>query len=65
MELAHGHVDPEAVQARAVDLDRGGLEICCDSGGSERVVRLPFATPAATPEAARIAILSLLRQIRR
>jgi len=63
-ELAAAFGAPGAASARAVGVDRGGLELLADSDGTQRRVRASFAAVAADPDAVRSEVIALLRAVR-
>ena len=63
-ELAAAFGAPDAASARAVGVDRGGLELLADSDGTQRRVRASFAAVAEDPDAVRSEVIALLRAVR-
>ncbi len=64
LELAVAAGAAEATAARAVGVDRGGLELTARGGGGERQLRASFFELASTPDEARAAVIALLRDAR-
>lgn len=65
-ELAAHAAGRKVASARAVGLDRGGLEleVLFADGGSPRPVRVPFPAVASTPEEVRAVVIAMLRKVR-
>jgi len=64
-ELAVAFGAPDAVAARAVAVDRGGLDLIASrDGGGEQPARAPFANVATTPDQVRQEVIAQLRAVR-
>ncbi|MFN3240944.1 MAG: HugZ family protein [Planctomycetota bacterium] len=64
-ELAVAFGVPDATAARAVAVDRGGLDLVAEvAGGGDRPARAPFRSIATTADEVRQQVIALLREIR-
>lgn len=64
-ELAVAFGVPDAETARAVAVDRGGLDLIAQlPGGDDRPARAPFRTVATTPDSVRQEVIAQLRAVR-
>ena len=64
-ELAVAFGVPDATAARAVAVDRGGLDLVAEApDGRERTARAPFRDVATTPDQVRQEVIAQLRAVR-